>query len=212
VRLYLQALRAVVETGTVTGAATRLHCTQPQASRLIASLEQELGFKVFSRHKRRLAMTQEGRVFYREIERVLTDFDGISNVIRDLRRTDEPRLRIVSQSFLVQTLVPAALTAFVRREPRLRYTLDVGSRADVQRWLTASTSTWPGGAAGRARTGDPQPALRHSAGGCGAAGGHRLARKGCSTRVTWRTSRSLRSGPTPCCAGDRPVFPSSACT
>ena len=132
---YLQALRAVVETGTVTGAATRLHCTQPQASRLIASLEQELGFKVFSRHKRRLAMTQEGRVFYREIERVLTDFDGISNVIRDLRRTDEPRLRIVSQSFLVQTLVPAALTAFVRREPRLRYTLDVGSRADVQRWF-----------------------------------------------------------------------------
>lgn len=136
---YLQALRGVMETGTVTGAALRLHRTQPQVSRLIANLEQELGFKIFARHKRRLTPTMEGRVFYREAERILTDFDGISNVIRDLRRNDEPRLHIIAQPFLVQSLVPAALTTFVQREPRLRYSLDVGSRADVHRWFEGQT-------------------------------------------------------------------------
>ena len=116
-------------------------------------------------------MIQEGRVFYREIERVLTDFDGISNVIRDLRRTEEPRLRIVSQSFLVQTLVPAALTTFVKA--RAASALHARCRLARRRATMVRRQKrrhGPGGAAGRARTGDPQPALRHGAGGCGAAG------------------------------------------
>src|SRR5215813_9917527 len=39
---YLQALRAVMESGTITEAAARLGRTQPQISRLIAELEQDL--------------------------------------------------------------------------------------------------------------------------------------------------------------------------
>lgn len=124
-----------METGTVTGAASRLHRTQPQVSRLIGNLEEELGFKLFARHKRRLTPTQEGRVFYREVEQILSGFDGISSVIHDLRNTNEPRLRIVAQSFMCQSLIPTALADFIKREPRLRYALDVGSRADIQRWF-----------------------------------------------------------------------------
>ena len=136
---YLQALRAVMEAGTVTEAAARLHRTQPQVSRLIANLEEELGFAIFSRHKRRLVPTMEGRTFYREAERILTGFDEISNIIRDIRRKDEPRLRIVAQSFLAHTVLPRALATFVLDEPKLRYTLDIGSRADIERWYTGQS-------------------------------------------------------------------------
>jgi DNA-binding transcriptional LysR family regulator len=38
----LQAFRAVLELGSVTGAAQRLHTTQPAVSRLIGDLEKEL--------------------------------------------------------------------------------------------------------------------------------------------------------------------------
>ncbi|WP_241064210.1 LysR family transcriptional regulator [Achromobacter xylosoxidans] len=37
----LQALRAVLETGSVTEASHRIHRTQPQISRLISALEDE---------------------------------------------------------------------------------------------------------------------------------------------------------------------------
>ena len=40
----LQALRAVLETGSVTEASRRVHRTQPQISRLISALEEEVGF------------------------------------------------------------------------------------------------------------------------------------------------------------------------
>lgn len=132
---YLQALRAVMETGTVTGAAQRLHRTQPQVSRLIANLEQELGFKIFVRHKRRLTPTKEGRLFYNQIERALSEFDGISNIIQEIRKKDEPRLRIMAQSFLMQSLVPDALATMIAIEPRLRYSLDVVSRLEVRNWF-----------------------------------------------------------------------------
>lgn len=130
---YLQALRAVMETGTVTEAAMRMHRTQPQISRLIASLEEELGFDLFARHKRRLVPTREGRVFYQEAERILAGYDEISNIIRDIRRMNEPRLRIAAQSFLAQSILPDALAAFTRREPALRYTIDIVSRAEIDR-------------------------------------------------------------------------------
>jgi DNA-binding transcriptional LysR family regulator len=136
---YLQALRAVMETGTVTEAAARLQLTQPQISRLIGNLEDELGFQVFSRHKRRLVPTREGQQFYREATRILTGFDEISNIIRDIRRKDEPRVRIVAQSFLATTLMPPALATFLRDEPKLRYVLDVGSRADIESWFAGQS-------------------------------------------------------------------------
>src|SRR5262252_10321550 len=74
---YLQALRAVMESGTVTGAAARLGRTQPQVSRLIGDLEQDLRLKLFSREKKRLVPTEEGRAFYTQALLVLEQVDGI---------------------------------------------------------------------------------------------------------------------------------------
>ncbi len=130
----LQALRAVMETGTVTEAAARLSRTQPQVSRLIADLEEELGFKLFARHGRRLLPTAEGHAFYREAERILCGLDEISNIAEDIRTRREPRLRLLAQPFLAQALLPEALARFARLHPSVRYSLESRSRA-VGQWI-----------------------------------------------------------------------------
>lgn len=132
---YLQALHAVMETGSVTEGARRLYRTQPQVSRLIASLEDELGFRLFIRQGRRLLPTQEGVRFYEEAKRILIGLDDISKIAEDIRTLKEARLKIVAQPYLGHALVPDAIAEFARRYPQVRYSLEVRSRNDVAQWI-----------------------------------------------------------------------------
>lgn len=52
-------------------AAERLNMTQPPLSRQIQKLEAELGFSLFDRTKKSVALTAAGRVFRREAEKIL---------------------------------------------------------------------------------------------------------------------------------------------
>ncbi len=56
----LRLFEIVAEAGSFTEAARRLHMSQPALSRQIATLEDELGAKLFHRHARGLASTHEG--------------------------------------------------------------------------------------------------------------------------------------------------------
>ena len=62
----LEAFRAVIITGSITGAASYLHVSQPAVSRLIADLEHSIGFALFERRNRRLHVKPEGEIFYRD--------------------------------------------------------------------------------------------------------------------------------------------------
>jgi DNA-binding transcriptional LysR family regulator len=58
---HLRYFVATGEDGTVSGAAARLHLTQPGLSRQLRQLEQELGVDLFDRISGRLALSRTGR-------------------------------------------------------------------------------------------------------------------------------------------------------
>lgn len=131
---YLQALRGVMESGTVTAAARQLRRTQPQVSRLIGSLEAELGFKLFLRKGRRLLPTPEGTAFYQQAERILAGWDDIATIAEDIRTRREPKLRLIAQPFLAHALLPMTIAAFVAKHPSFRWALEIRSRG-VGDWI-----------------------------------------------------------------------------
>jgi DNA-binding transcriptional LysR family regulator len=132
---YLQALRAVMDAGTVTGAAARLGRTQPQISRLILDLERDLRLKLFSRTKRRLVPTQEARDFYVQALRVLDRVDEIPAAVRKIRAQSDLHLNLACQSYIAQALLPEAIAAFVKEQPRFTFSVEIRSRAEMGRWL-----------------------------------------------------------------------------
>lgn len=130
----LQALRAVVTTGSVTQAAEILHITQPAVSRIIANLEEELGFPVFVRHRGRLTITSQGEAFYREVSRALAGLDEIPLIGRQIKNGGGTTLRIFSMSSAVNDIVPLALTELQKKYPAVLANLEIRGGREVTHW------------------------------------------------------------------------------
>ena len=71
----LQAFVQCARTGSATAAATALGLTQSAISRALGTLEARLGVALFHRVRKRLVLSDAGRAFLRDAERILTDLD-----------------------------------------------------------------------------------------------------------------------------------------
>lgn len=131
----LEALRAFVETGTVSQAATRLGRTQPQIGRLLGALETELGFLLFDRRNKRLTLTAEGREFYQHAERLLQGHDGLERFAAQLRRGGRHHIRVLAAPHVTHAIVIDAVAALSRRDPRFTASVDSRVRIDIDSWL-----------------------------------------------------------------------------
>ena len=75
----LESFLTVVEQGTVTSAAERLHIAQPALSRQLAALEHEVGFALFTRDRGRLQLTKAGSLFARLARDLVAHADRVGD-------------------------------------------------------------------------------------------------------------------------------------
>lgn len=66
---------AVVEEGSVTAAARRLHISQPALSQAMVALERKLGLDLLVRHRTGIALTDAGTTLLDESRAVLARHD-----------------------------------------------------------------------------------------------------------------------------------------
>jgi DNA-binding transcriptional LysR family regulator len=118
----LKLYTRVARLGSFSAAAREVGLSQPQASRIIADLEAELGARLLSRSTRRVTPTDAGAVFLSRIESILAD---LAEAEHDVREDGELRgmLRMSTPtSFGVHTLIPR-LEPFMAKHPQLQVEL-----------------------------------------------------------------------------------------
>jgi DNA-binding transcriptional LysR family regulator len=116
----LEAFSAIVAAGSISGAARLLNVSQPGLSRLLMALEQSLGFPLFLRHGKRLAITPEGAEFADEIARSLAGLGALEKAAEDLRGMRRAVLRVAALPALCFQVMPRAIAGFMREHPGLR--------------------------------------------------------------------------------------------
>ena len=110
---------AIIETGSLAGAARRLGLSSGQASKLLAKLETELGLRLLNRTTRALAPTEVGQAYYHRIRAILDDLDTLDAQMQDRAATPRGRLRLTAPlTFGTLRLVPA-LNDFARAYPQI---------------------------------------------------------------------------------------------
>lgn len=128
----LRLFRLVVSTGSLSAAAESLSLSAPAASRLIAILETETKLRLFHRTRRRLTLTQQGELFYREAEHILAGFEEIPRIVADIRSRSQSQLRLVTGPRIGQSLLSPALALFRRAHPDIRVSVDMQSRFGIE--------------------------------------------------------------------------------
>jgi DNA-binding transcriptional LysR family regulator len=128
----LEALRAVVSTGTTMQAAEVLGMTQSAVSRLISQLEDSLGFALFDRHRGRLTITPEGQEFFSVAERILIEIDQIRETADNIRANRIGTLRIAAMPAIGTCMLPKPLQMLQGDYPNLKVIVDLKNRSDLQ--------------------------------------------------------------------------------
>jgi DNA-binding transcriptional LysR family regulator len=120
---HLRYFVAVAEQESISGAAKRLHVSQPPLSRQIRDLETEVGVALFKRDPRRLMLTGPGEVFLSEARAVLQRFDDALALTREIAKRDGIRIRVGHSSASSVDALPRILRAFHTLHPEARVEL-----------------------------------------------------------------------------------------
>jgi DNA-binding transcriptional LysR family regulator len=118
----IEIFRAVMTTGSISGASQLLFVSQPAVSRLLSHTEQRVGFALFERIKGRLYATPEARKLFHEVESVYNAVQRVNDLANDLSKNRSGILNVVSSPSVGQMLIPEALALFKKRHPDVKLT------------------------------------------------------------------------------------------
>src|SRR4030095_11502454 len=113
----LRAFVALAELRSFTRAAEACHLSQPAFSALVRQLEDEVGTRLFDRSTRHVELSIEGRAFETAARRVLTEFDGAIDGVRERASRERGRVSIALLPSLAAGWLPDVLVAFRARHP-----------------------------------------------------------------------------------------------
>ena len=114
-------------------AAERLHISQPPLSQQIRALEDELGFALLMRTRRRVQLTPAGEAFLRDARALLGELDGAVATARRIDAGQTGRLRVDFVGSALLSIVPGTVERFRRSRPGVAIELRERSTVDQLR-------------------------------------------------------------------------------
>jgi len=123
----LEAFRAIIQAGSATAAGKQLGLTQPGISRLLALLEEHVGFQLFYREKGRLIPSDEALALIKEVELTLTSVERISLLAKNIAQSNLGLLKIVAPNSFIAGPLANVVASFLQEHPQVNVSLDTHS-------------------------------------------------------------------------------------
>ena len=124
----IAAFAAIVEAGSVSGAARALNLPKSVVSERLKELERSLGAHLIHRTTRKLAVTAEGDAFFERAGRILREADDARTEIAESRGHLTGPLRISAPVSFGTLHLGRALYPFLRAHPGIQLSLDLDDR------------------------------------------------------------------------------------
>ena len=131
----LRQFIAVAEELNFRRAAERLHMAQPPLSQAILRLEEALGYPVFERTNRKVALTPAGSTFLATARQVLASLEEGVAAARRVAQGIEGHLRLSFIHITPYAHVLDAMRAFRTASPAVQFTLREASTQQQVEWL-----------------------------------------------------------------------------
>lgn len=134
----LEYFLAVVDAGSVTAAARRVHAAQPTLSHSLARLESQLGQRLLTRKARSpLALTEAGELVAERARQALSALSALRDDLAALHGQVGGNLRIAAIQSLSATLLPGVLARLAREHAAIKPTVRTLAAESIARAVSS---------------------------------------------------------------------------
>ncbi len=136
---------AVVDSGSLAGAARKTRLTPSAVSKHVARLEHALGTRLLRRTTRSMTVTEAGQTFFERACTILEELRGVEHEVTSQNAKPQGLVRLSAPLLLGQLQVLPVLLAFQKKMPAISLDLDftdrtvdmVGERIDIAVRITS---------------------------------------------------------------------------
>jgi LysR family nitrogen assimilation transcriptional regulator len=124
-RLFVQFV-TVANAENISEAAKRLNIAQPALSHAIATLESDLGVKLFERHRRGVTLTEAGQTLLERAEFILNEIDSARDAVREKASNPSGKVSIALPASVSYVLARPMCERIMRDYPLINFHLEEG--------------------------------------------------------------------------------------
>jgi LysR family transcriptional regulator for metE and metH len=114
---HFSLVNTIVQEGTLTRAAEKLHLTQSALSHQLKELEKELGIPVFYRKGKKLQLSGEGARFLKSAQKILSELTVLENDMNHLKNGESGTLKIITQCYTAYHWLPGIIKNYKKISP-----------------------------------------------------------------------------------------------
>lgn len=119
----IEVLQAILQTGSVTGAAKLLNVSQPSVSTVLQHTEAQLGIQLFERSGGRLKASPEAKALFPEISDIFRRVNRLSQNARSLAKGRLGRINLAGTLALSNGYLVDAVSIFTKSHPGVDVTI-----------------------------------------------------------------------------------------
>ena len=135
-----RAVLAAAETGSFSRAAEVLRYTPSGVNQLVTAFENELGFSVFRRSTKGVALTENGQLLLPTVREFLRQEDRLFELATQINGLLIGSVTIAAYSSIATHWLPAVIRAFQQDYPHVSIRLMEGIWQEVSAWLDERTA------------------------------------------------------------------------
>lgn len=120
---------------SITKAAEMLYISQPAVTMSIKRLEEQLEMTLFTRTKRGVILTNEGKVLYEYVKQAMESLKIGENRINNLKKLDTGNIRIGIGTTLTKYFLMKYLDKFHKLYPKININIDTSMTVDILKKL-----------------------------------------------------------------------------
>jgi DNA-binding transcriptional LysR family regulator len=120
---HLKYFLAVAEELNFTKAAEKLFISQPPLSRQIIELEEEIQAKLFIRNNKKVALTEAGEYFEKEVQNLFKDLERISVKTKKIAENVSGEFRIAYISSIYSAVISELIKHLKEQFPYVNFKL-----------------------------------------------------------------------------------------
>lgn len=121
----IEVIRAVMLTGTISGAARMLNVSAPGISRLVKHTEESLGLRLFERRGTVYVPAREAAVIFDQLGRVFSGVENLNRSLASLQKGEAADLSFASSPSIAQFIAARAVRHVRQRYPKLFIDLNI---------------------------------------------------------------------------------------